>query len=58
MVSEFVYCPRLFWLEYVEREFESFGYEVTYRRALNVQARLLARAIQGDTPNYPPFCTR
>src|SRR5579884_403946 len=22
MVNEFVYCPRLFWLEYVEREFE------------------------------------
>ncbi|MGP6158258.1 MAG: CRISPR-associated endonuclease Cas1 [Vulcanimicrobiaceae bacterium] len=36
----------------------TFGYEVTYRRALNVQARLLARAIQGDIPSYPPFCTR
>jgi CRISP-associated protein Cas1 len=23
MVNEFVYCPRLFWLEYVEREFAS-----------------------------------
>jgi CRISPR-associated protein Cas1 len=22
MINEFVYCPRLFWLEYVEREFE------------------------------------
>ena len=36
----------------------TFGYDVTYRRALNVQARLLARAIQGDIPSYPPFCTR
>jgi CRISPR-associated protein Cas1 len=36
----------------------TFGYDVTYRRALNVQARLLARAIQGDIPHYPPFCTR
>jgi CRISPR-associated protein Cas1 len=36
----------------------TFGYEVTYRRALNVQARLLARTIQGDIPSYPPFCTR
>ncbi|MFY9780679.1 MAG: CRISPR-associated endonuclease Cas1 [Candidatus Baltobacteraceae bacterium] len=36
----------------------TFGYEVTYRRALNVQARLLARAIQGDIPAYPSFCTR
>ena len=36
----------------------TFGYQVTYRRALNVQARLLARAIQGDIPAYPPFVTR
>jgi CRISPR-associated endonuclease Cas1/CRISPR-associated protein Cas4 len=35
-----------------------FGYEVTYRRALHIQARLLARAIQGDIPAYPAFCTR
>ncbi|MGH7756848.1 MAG: CRISPR-associated endonuclease Cas4g/Cas1g, partial [Vulcanimicrobiaceae bacterium] len=31
----------------------TFGYEVTYRRAMQVQARLLARAIQGDIPVYP-----
>lgn len=36
----------------------TFGYQVTYRRALNVQARLLARAIQGDIPAYPAFVTR
>lgn len=36
----------------------TFNYEVSYRRALNVQARLLARAIQGDLPAYPPFTTR
>lgn len=36
----------------------TFGYEVSYRRALNVQARLLARTIQSDIPSYPPFCTR
>lgn len=35
-----------------------FGYSVTYRRALNVQARLLARAMQGDIPSYPAFLTR
>lgn len=35
-----------------------FGYEVTYRRALHVQARLLARAIQGDIPAYRPLTTR
>jgi len=36
----------------------TFGYPVSYRRALNVQARLLARAIQGDIPAYPAFMTR
>lgn len=36
----------------------TFGYSVTYRRALFVQARLLARTIQGDIPAYPPFMTR
>jgi CRISPR-associated protein Cas1 len=36
----------------------TFGYQVTYRRALNVQARLLARAIQGDISEYPAFTTR
>ena len=35
-----------------------FKYEVTYRRALHVQARLLARTIQGDLKEYVPFCTR
>lgn len=35
-----------------------FGYPVTYRRALHVQARLLARAVQGDIPEYPAFTTR
>jgi CRISPR-associated endonuclease Cas1/CRISPR-associated protein Cas4 len=36
----------------------TFGYDVTYRRAINVQARLLARSIQGDIPEYPAFVTR
>lgn len=36
----------------------TFGYSVTYRRALNVQARLLARTIQEDIPSYPVFLTR
>ncbi|MGC8485818.1 MAG: CRISPR-associated endonuclease Cas4g/Cas1g [Candidatus Baltobacteraceae bacterium] len=36
----------------------AFGYTLTYRRALHVQARLLARTIQGDIPAYPPFMTR
>jgi len=36
----------------------TFGYTLTYRRAIHVQARLLARTIQGDIPAYPPFMTR
>jgi len=35
-----------------------FGYKVSYRRVLEVQARLLARAISGEIKEYPPFCTR
>ncbi|MCX6678468.1 MAG: CRISPR-associated endonuclease Cas1 [Methanothrix sp.] len=35
-----------------------FGYKVSYRRVLEVQARLLARAISGEIGEYPPFCTR
>jgi CRISPR-associated protein Cas1 len=35
-----------------------FGYAVSYRRILAVQARLLARAIAGELPEYRAFTTR
>jgi CRISPR-associated endonuclease Cas1 len=35
-----------------------FGYRISYRRVLSVQARLLARTLFGEIPAYPPFCTR
>lgn len=35
-----------------------FGYRVTYRRVLEVQARLLAAAILGEIPEYRSFRTR
>jgi len=35
-----------------------FGYQVSYRRILEIQARLLARAIAGEIPAYRPFTTR
>jgi len=35
-----------------------FGYRVSYRRILEVQARLLARVVSGELPEYVPFCTR
>lgn len=35
-----------------------FGYQISYRRVFEVQARLLARFLSGETPLYPPFCTR
>lgn len=36
----------------------TFGYRVSYRRILEVQARLLARAVTGELTEYVPFCTR
>nr|NIQ05525.1 CRISPR-associated endonuclease Cas1 [Candidatus Korarchaeota archaeon]NIU83250.1 CRISPR-associated endonuclease Cas1 [Candidatus Thorarchaeota archaeon]NIW13595.1 CRISPR-associated endonuclease Cas1 [Candidatus Thorarchaeota archaeon]NIW51697.1 CRISPR-associated endonuclease Cas1 [Candidatus Korarchaeota archaeon] len=35
-----------------------FGYQVSYRRVLEVQARLLSRTLLGEIESYPPFCTR
>lgn len=36
----------------------TFNYRVTYRRALELQARLIARWLQGEIPTYPPFTIR
>ena len=35
-----------------------FGYRVSYRRVLEVQARLLARHLAGEIPEFPSFLTR
>lgn len=35
-----------------------FGYRISYRRILEVQARLLARTVLGELVDYPSFCTR
>lgn len=35
-----------------------FGYRLSYRRLLEVQARLLARTVLGELHKYPAFCTR
>jgi CRISPR-associated protein Cas1 len=35
-----------------------FGYALSYRRVLSVQARLLARCLLGEIASYRPFCTR
>jgi CRISP-associated protein Cas1 len=35
-----------------------FGYKISYRRVLEVQARLLSRVLLGELPEYPGFCTR
>jgi len=35
-----------------------FGYRVTYRRALEVQARILAAVVQGELEGYEPMVTR
>jgi CRISPR-associated protein Cas1 len=35
-----------------------FNYKVSYRRALELQARLLARTVTGEIPDYFPLTTR
>lgn len=35
-----------------------FGYRISYRRVLEVQARLLARYLTDEIAEYPPFTTR
>ncbi|MCB0186807.1 MAG: type I-D CRISPR-associated endonuclease Cas1 [Caldilineaceae bacterium] len=35
-----------------------FGYKATYRRCLELQARLLAKFFTGEIPRYPPFQVR
>ena len=35
-----------------------FGYRVSYRRVLEIQARLLGRFLLGELPEYPDFTTR
>lgn len=35
-----------------------FGYQVSYRRTFEVQARLLGRFLSGEIQEFPPFLTR
>ena len=35
-----------------------FGYKVTYRRAVELQARILAACLTGELPAYQPLVTR
>ena len=35
-----------------------FGYQISYRRVLDVQARLLAAVLVGELPEYVPMITR
>jgi len=36
----------------------TFGYKITYRRVLEVQARVLGAHVLGEVPEYVPFMTR
>lgn len=36
----------------------TFGYRLTYRRVLDVQARVLAAVMLGEIPQYVPVMTR
>ena len=35
-----------------------FDYKVSYRRALELQARMLAKVLTGEIPEYVPLTTR
>ena len=35
-----------------------FGYSISYRRVLSVQAGLVKRWLLGEIDSYSPFCTR
>ena len=35
-----------------------FGYKVSYRRAIELQARVLARVIEGEAERYMALTTR
>ena len=35
-----------------------FGYQVTYRRAIDLQARILAAYLTGELPSYEPLVSR
>jgi CRISPR-associated protein Cas1 len=35
-----------------------FGYRTSYRRLLEIQARLLAKTLEGELNEYPVFTTR
>jgi len=41
-----------------EIEHPTFGYKATYRRCIELQARLLAKTISGEIPAYPSFRIR
>ncbi len=54
---------RLFLEKFEERMQEvithpTFSYKVSYRRCLELQARLLAKYLIGETPDYTPFTVR
>lgn len=44
----------------VQQEFKhpTFGYRISYRRALEVQARIMAAVFVGELQDYPPVVTR
>jgi len=51
---------KVFFTQFEERLNEEvihplFGYKVTYRRCLELQARLLAKALTGEIDEYPPM---
>jgi CRISPR-associated protein Cas1 len=54
---------KIFFTQFEERLSEeikhpTFGYHVTYRRCIELQARLVAKFLTGEIDEYPPFIVR
>lgn len=62
--SSFKPHARKKWIEAYERRVDelvthpAFGYRLSYRRVFHLEARLLARFLEGDIPAYEPLTTR
>ncbi|HJT59211.1 MAG TPA: type I-D CRISPR-associated endonuclease Cas1d [Ktedonobacteraceae bacterium] len=54
---------KIFFTQFEERLHEEirhpiFGYQVTYRRCIELQARLVAKFLTGEIDEYPPFIVK
>jgi hypothetical protein len=62
ILNEYVYCPWLAYLEWVDQPSDLrhplLGYRATYHRTLEIQARLFASVLLGELPEYRSLTTK